>query len=369
MRRTVVLALLLLAACEPMAGSWKEREEFPILAKAGAVAPEAPSPLRLKVMTWNVKYGAGRIDFWFDLWGDRTEMTRAEVDENMAGIYRLINELQPDVLITNEIEINSRRSAYYDMVKGILENTDLRWAAYTPNWQARFVPDDGVGRVDMGNCIFSRYPIVKSERIAQPERTDLDAATAYFYLDRAIGRAEIEIGGRRLAVYAVHTEAYDQDRTNSRQQKQILELVRGETLPFLLGGDLNALPPGSVKTASFPDEHPSSIGTEFEQPPYSPEDLRPFFEELVDAIGLERYGTTEEAQRRYYTHSVIGRDKTGLDGNPGFWNRRLDYLFVKAPDAWSGTDVIQKPGDSGVESDPMLLSDHCPVVGTWEVNR
>lgn len=368
--------LLTFSACEPLFTNWDELEELPILVKEGAVAPQAPNPLKLKVMTWNVKYGAGRIDFWFDLWGDRTEMSLAEVEKNMEGIYRLINEVQPDVLITNEIEVNSKRSAYYDMVKGILENTDLRWAAYTPVWQSKFVPTEGVGRVDMGNCIFSRFPIVKNERHAQVDRTDQDPATRSFYLHRAVGRAVLDVGGKQLAVFAVHTEAYDQDKTNSRQQKHILELVRAETLPFVLGGDLNALPPTSVQYDNFPDEAPESIGTDFEQPPYTLTDLQPFYDEFLPAITLERYGTTVEQQRRYYTHSVIGDDTIGLDGKPGFWNRKLDYLFIEAPDSWDLTDVLQKPGDGaglagadGIASKPMDLSDHCPVVGIWEINR
>lgn len=379
MRRWWPLGLLALAACEPLASSWAERQEFPILEKAGASPPAAPDPLRLKVMTWNVKYGAGRIDFWFDLWGDRTVMSLAEVEENMAGIYRLIQEVKPDVLVANEIEVNSKRSAYHNMVQGILEHTDLQYAAYTPVWQSRFVPTEGVGRMDMGNCIFSRFPIVLSERIAQVDRTDQDALTRTFYLHRAVGRAVLDVGGRSLAVFAVHTEAYDQDRTNSKQQQQILELLRAEAMPFVLAGDLNALPPGSVKTSGFNDEAPEAKGTDFEQPPYNTEDLRPFFQEFSDAIGLERYGATEEEQRRFYSHSVIGPNTVGANKEPGFWTRRLDYLFVRKADRWLDSDVLQQAGrgtgpgatvtasGAGIASEPLSLSDHCPVVGIWEV--
>ena len=380
MRRFAWLALLALSACEWVTTDWSGTERFPVLAKQGARAPLPTLPVRLKVMTWNVKYGAGRIDFWFDLWGDRTEMTLDEVEANMEGLYRLINEVQPDILATNEIEIDSKRSAYLDMVQGILEHTDLRWAAYTPVWQDRFVPTEGVGRMNMGNCIFSRYPIVESERIAQADRTDQDPVTESFYLHRAVGRAVLQVGARQVAVYTVHTEAYDTDRTNHKQQQQILELLRAERLPFVMAGDLNALPPGTVKTSHFNDEAPSSVGTEFEQPPYDPEDLRPFFDEFQDAIGLQRYGATEQEQSRFYTHSVIGPATLGANGEPGHWTRRLDYLFIRKADRWRDSDVLQTVGrgtgpgatvtasGEGIQSDPLYLSDHCPVVGIWEVS-
>lgn len=379
----MVLPLLALSACEwawTSYGPEGSRQDFPVLAKEGAVAPTPPpGPLRLKVMTWNVKYGAGRIDFWFDLWGDRVEMTLDEVNFNMGRIYDLINEVQPDVLVANEIEINSKRSAYVDMVKGVLDHTDLRWAGYVPLWQDRYVASEGVGRVDCGNAVFSRYPIVKHQRIAQVDRTDQSAIVSTFYWHRAIAYSVLEVGSRQVAVYGIHTEAYDTDKTNAKQQKQIYDLARAETLPFLLAGDFNALPPGSVKVSSFNDEAPEAKGTDYEQPPYNPEDLRPFFTDFQDAIGLDRYGATEAEQSRWYTHSVIGPGTVGANNEPGHWTRRLDYLFVRKADKWLDADVLQTKGrgtgpgttvtasGQGLAGDPLYLSDHCPVVGIWEV--
>ena len=72
------------------------------------IVGDAPA---LKTMAWNIKYGAGRLPFWFDCFGDRVQMTLAEVESNMEGIESLIRELDPDIFMAEEIEINSRRSA------------------------------------------------------------------------------------------------------------------------------------------------------------------------------------------------------------------------------------------------------------------
>ena len=376
-RRVLVIAQALAlassvaaVACEPLATTWdSDRESVPVHRRAQLAPPADPAPAALKVMAWNIKYGAGRIDFWFDMWGDRVQMTADEVERNMAGIYALINEVKPDVLMTEEIEVNSRRSAYFNMVLGILEHTHLNYAAYMPTWKSRYIPSEGVGRMDLGNAIFSVYPITSAERIRQADRTDQDPLTSYFYIHRAVGRAVIQAGPRDVAVMVVHTEAYDTDRTKAKQTDQIFQLMTDEPLPFVVGGDFNAIPPGSVKVSSFNDEHPDSLGTEFEQPPYDLGDMVPFFEAFLPHVGLGHYGTTLEQQKRYFTHSVIGHDRIGSQGQPGFWNRQLDYLFVRAPDRWRAgtTDTLQRPGDSGIISDPMTLSDHCPVVGTWEL--
>ncbi|MHB8878565.1 MAG: endonuclease/exonuclease/phosphatase family protein [Myxococcaceae bacterium] len=367
----VLITLSALAGCEPTAQTFGQRVPVMVRSKQGASAPAERTPPRLKVMAWNVKFGAARIDFFFDFWGTRTWMTGEEVHANMAGIYKLINEVRPDVLLVEEIEVNSRRSAYFDMVGGILENTHLAYAAYVPTWNSRYIPSEGLGRMDMGNAIFSVFPIASAESLPLSDRTDLDAVHKEFYLHRAVGRAVLQLGSREVAAMVVHTEAYDTDGTASRQFLEIQELLKNEPLPFVIGGDFNALPPTSVRSVHFNDESDASLGTEYEQPPYKLDDMKPFFETLVPEISLQRYGTTEAEQRRYYTHSVIGPDKIGANSERGFWTRKLDYLFLKPPGSWlpGSTDVLQKVGDGvpPLESDPLLLSDHCPVVGTWEV--
>jgi endonuclease/exonuclease/phosphatase family metal-dependent hydrolase len=366
---TWVAAFLVLTGCEPLWSTWDERAPVRVETEPGAAVPAPPPGGRLKVMAWNIKFGAGRIDFWFDLWGDRVQMTRAEVEGNLNGVIALINEIQPDVLLTEEIEVNSRRSAYVNMVREILARTSLAWAAYVPTWRSRYIASEGLGRMDLGNAIFSRFPIRFAERIPQSDRTDQDPATAAFYIHRAIGRAEFDLGERQVAALVVHTEAYDTDGTKARQLREIEEVLRQERLPLVVGGDFNAIPPDSVRFVDFNDEHPESRGTDFAQPPYHLEDMLPFYRDYVAAIGRDRYGTTLETQRRHFTHSVIGPERVGAQGEPGFWNRTLDYLFVKAPGSWQAgsADTLQEPGRLGIGSDPMLLSDHCPVVGVWQV--
>jgi endonuclease/exonuclease/phosphatase family metal-dependent hydrolase len=360
---------LALGACEPIADDMAiDREAVPVFQRGELVSPTNAAPSELRVMAWNIKYGAGRIDFWFDYWGDRTQMTSGEVELNMANIYALLNEYNPDILMTEEIEVNSKRSAYYDMVSGILENTRLNYSAYYQTWNSRYVPSEGVGRIDLGNAIFSKYPITYAERIRQVDRTDQDAVTATFYLHRMIGRAQIDVGNNREVVaYVVHTEAYDNDGTKGKQIQQIYDEIKGESKPFVVGGDFNELPPTAVRLEDFPDELATAEGTEFEQPPYTPQVMQKFYDDFVPWVTLDRYGDTEEDQKPFFTHTVAGPAHKDSAGNPQFWNRTLDYLFVPKTEGWrdGSTDVLQTNGRLGIKSNPLWLSDHAPVVGTW----
>lgn len=378
----MLLPVVLGPGCEWVADPMSfTREEVPrYRADAEHPAP-VPAPTSLKVMAWNVKYGACRVDFWFDFWGDRVQLSTTEVNDCLAKIAALVNEYDPDILMTEEIEVDSKRSAYVDMVRYLLEHTNLRYAAYVETWNSRYIPNEGLGRMNLGNAIFSRYPITKAERIKQVDRTDQDTLTATFYIHRAVGRAELDVGGGRTAVvYVVHTEAYDQDGTKQKQIQQIYELVKAETNPFVLGGDFNELPPvcdekadagtpescdGKLRLSGFLDERASSKGTAYEQPPYTPSVMKKFYDDFNPYITLARYGVGEDNQRPYFTHSVLGPDSVNDDGVPGFWNRTLDYLFIRQGETWTDTDVLQVPGRLGITGDPLRLSDHAPVVGTW----
>jgi endonuclease/exonuclease/phosphatase family metal-dependent hydrolase len=379
---TLVLCGLLLTSCEWIAdGQNFTREQVPVFkAKAAHSTPPA-APQKLKVLAWNVKYGACRIDFWFDFWGDRVQMSQPEVEDCLTKVAGLIREYDPDIVMAEEIEVGSKRSAYIDMVRFLLERTELTYAAYFETWDARYVPSEGVGRINLGNAIFSKYPITKAERIRQVDRTDQDALTKTFYIKRALGRVELDIG-RTVVAYVIHSEAYDQDGTKQKQIVQAFDLAKEETLPFVMGGDFNELPPvcderaaagsadsceGKLKLSGFLDEPKRSIGTMFEQPPYTPSVMKRFYDTFNPSISLSRYGVGEAAQRPYFTHTVLGPDIKNEDGVPGFWNRTLDYLFIRKTDTWSDTDVLQEAGRMGIQSDALRLSDHAPVVGTWQV--
>ncbi len=381
MRRLAPLLLLVLAGCEWVADPLKfTREDVPRY-KANAEHPAPPqNPTGLKVMAWNVKYGACRVDFWFDFWGDRVQLSEGEVNDCLTKVTALIKEYDPDILMAEEIEVDSKRSAYVDMVRFVLENTNLQYATFDETWNARYVPSEGVGRITLGNAIFSRYPITKAERIRQVDRTDQDFLTATFYIKRAIGRAEIDLGDRKIAAFVVHTEAYDFDGTKQKQIQQIFDVLKVEEMPWVIGGDFNELPPvcdekaaegspdsceGKLRLAGFLDERASSKGTEYEQPPYTPSVMKQFYDSYEPSISLSRYGVGEAAQSPYFTHTVLGPDGVNDEGVPGRWNRTLDYLFIRKGESWTNTDVLQEAGRLGITGDPLRLSDHAPVVGTW----
>ena len=88
--------------CEPMADtSWSNTEKAPVF-RAAQFTEVTETPSEVRVMAWNIKYGAGRIPFWFDCWGDRVQLTPEEVQRNMKAIA-MIREANPDILMVERL--------------------------------------------------------------------------------------------------------------------------------------------------------------------------------------------------------------------------------------------------------------------------
>jgi endonuclease/exonuclease/phosphatase family metal-dependent hydrolase len=349
-------ALCLTAGCDPFHVDFADVEPATTY-QAQRLGPVPELPQQLRVMTWNIKFGGGRIDFFFDCFGDRVLMQSAEVISNLEGLARKIRQVDPDILLLQEVDVRAKRSAFIDQVQWLLDHTALDYGAYASQWRADFVPSDGLGAMDDGNAILSRWPLRDATRIALPQRDDQDALTAYFYLRRNILTAKLDApsgpSSPSVGIVATHSEAYSRDGTKLKHiQRFHTEIARmAESTDLVIaGGDLNTIPPGSTKTKDFPD----SVCTDedFVADDFTAEAdwLDPLYADFSSAIPLADYQADNAA---YFSHTVDSK---------GFWNRTLDYLFTnKAWDTGSGL-VHQSAAEGGIET--MPLSDHAPLSAT-----
>jgi len=353
MKIFIIIVLLFMISCDPFEANFEDLETVRTRKAETIIAPVENDIL--KVMNWNVKFGGARIDFFFDCYGERVLMSSNEVYSNMEKIAQKIKKENPDVLMIQEIDINSKRAAYIDQVQYLLDNTDLNYAVYASQWKAAYVPSDGVGKVDTGNAILSKYELKDAKRIALPLMDSQDSLTRYFYLKRNILTSYITWKNKKVNILATHTSAYSQDGTKLEQIKIIKEKIdeinqKGEA--FIAGGDFNTVPPESEKIKDFPD----SICTDedFQADDYTDDVgiLDDYYRDYTPAISLVDYKNNNNI---YFTHTT---DKNG------FWNRKLDYLFTN--NVFENGIVHQDINTGG--DNTMELSDHAPVLVDFKLN-
>ncbi|GIV23685.1 MAG: endonuclease/exonuclease/phosphatase family protein [Bacteroidia bacterium] len=353
----IVGVLLILTVVVWKTDLWVVQYEEPVpawpYARPGAVP--APPKDTLTIMTWNIKFGGARIDFFFDCYGDRVWMTKEEVLHNLDGLLRKIRQVNPDILLVQELDIGSKRSAYVDMLRYIADSSGLSYAVYASQWHVRYLPKKDLGPINSGNAIFSRWPIDTAYRIPLPLVAAYPWWYRFFYLRRNLLVAHIPLPNRPdFWVINTHLEAYVPEPDSTRYfQLRILErfldsLTAAGAL-WVAGGDFNTVPPGTKKLKDFDDNACKDVDPTFVADDYTREVewLVPFYKKFHEAIPLEVYQAREQD---FYSHTVNSR---------GWWNRRLDYLFSNG--IWVEGLVHQDSTKGGLET--FSLSDHAPVVG------
>lgn len=348
----LLIALLFISQTNLLVYQFKPIE--PALYYQAKQIQEASPKDTLLVMTWNVKFGGARIDFWFDCYGDRVHMTEEEVITNCAALAKKIEAVNPDILFLQEADIDSWRTPGTDMVQYLLDNTALNYGTYASQWQVNYIPTKNLGKVNSGNAILSKWPLKEATRIALPLLTEQDPVTRFFYLRRNLLITKLDIPNSSKPIYLIdtHTSAYSKENTRLVQLK-ILQQVADSLVKagnnVVFGGDFNTLPPGTKKLSKFDDS--VCKDKDFLEDDYTKERdwLLPIYKSYSECIPLEQYNLNEE---KYYSHTVNGH---------GFWNRKLDYLFSNLSWMPNSGMVHQDEKTGGMST--MPLSDHAPLTG------
>ncbi len=359
--KIIIIGLILfMASCDPFNTKIEDDAPEDAITEYTADVIKAPNSTdTLKVVTWNVKFGGGRIDFFFDCWGDRVLMTEDEVESNMSSIVHAINRLDPDIIFLQEIDIDSKRAAYVDQVQYILDNTDLNYGIYGSQWKSDYVPSDGIGRVNSGNAILSKYELTDSERIPLSLIESDPAIVQYFYLRRNLLKTNTVVNGKEIVLFGTHTSAYSTDGTKKNQLDEIkaeLDKTNSEGKTFIIGGDFNSIPPNTLVFEDFDDDK-CGEGSQFESQSFKDEldIMTMFYDSYNPAIKPARY----EANNSHFFSFTSDKD--------GFWNRKLDYIFTNKDFAGSSGTVYLDIDRGGINT--MPLSDHAPVSVKYFINQ
>jgi len=330
----------------------------PALLYEAAELTDIPTSVEeLLVLNYNIKYGGGRLVFFWECDGDRFNMKASEVEQHLDAIVDFINQIQPDILLLQEVDRLSLRSAYIDQVQYILDRTHLNYGAYASQHRADFLPSDGMGKLDFGNATLSRWPIREAQRHALPLIDAHPGYYRYFYLKRHILDATVELPGiDAFHVVNTHLEAFSDDGTKKEQIDQLhAHFSRlGEDALWVGGGDLNSLPPGSLTLKGFADDCVSGE-QRFAGDDYSNEEdwIANYFSDFESLMPLEDYQADNSKWSSYSGDPDAG------------WTRTLDYLFSNA--SWIAGEgmVMQSKDQGGFET--IHLSDHAPVRGVLEL--
>ena len=336
----------------------------------------------LHVMTWNIRYGAARIPWFEDSCGDRVHMSSSEVTSHLQNIIMFLNSDTIDILLLQEVDISSKRSAYIDQIQYILNNTYFNYAEYGSMWKSDFIPSGGLGKIDVGVAILSRWPLSNAERIQLPLREDQASYEKYFYLRRCMVKAKVEIPGwDDLYAIDIHAASFSTDDTKQKhiiKYKNILDDLHSSGMKFVTGGDLNAIPPNAPKfdfctsDQCSQDEHTWHTDSNNDSLNYHRKGSYynnfqenhnyPSERDLLTLLynNLEFYPAIPYDERNMNINFTYGPYNSDHPEKL-FYDRKLDYLFTNYAD-WSNTGKTH-------QQNTKFLSDHIPVSAILYKNK
>ena len=358
--------MLLILGCDPFVTEFEDLSDA-VMYEANSKSNATYDSGNVKVVTWNIRFGIARFPFFGDSCGDDVILDDATIEENMAAIADSLNAMDADIVLLQEVDVSSKRTGYMDQVQYLLDNTNLNYGCYASMWKADFIPSDGIGRIDAGNAILSKYKLTDAERIQLRLRTDQDDLTQYFYLRRNIVKAKIPAlaqGSKDFYAVDIHATAFATDDTKQQHIDKYVETlaeIQSSGDYFVTGGDLNSVPPGSVTDFCLSDmcdgddyhtdqaEEYHKEGSYFENFEGEPDILDTLYQAYDAAIGSD-----DANLPIHLTHGP----STSYEMNDIKYDRKLDYLF---------TNGIWENASSKTHQAAWELSDHLPVSAVFNV--
>ncbi len=200
----------------------------------------------LTIVSWNCGYGAlgDNADFFMDGGSSVYTADRERVSSNLAGIRDKLSALSPDLILLQEVDINSSRSY------GIDERTVLREAlpgaseAFAYNFNALYVPYPvpPIGHVEGGLYTLSAAQPRTAERISLPVPFTWPVRLMNLKRCLLVSRFPVKGSDHELVLINLHLEAYDSGEGKEKQTRQLVSLMQeefGKGNWVIAGGDFN----------------------------------------------------------------------------------------------------------------------------------
>lgn len=226
------------------------------------MAANSEESQKIRVMTYNIRYGAGSKNDGYFL-----PRAKEDVQRNLDGIAKLVAQEKIDILCLQEVDYNSHRTNNLDQANYLKERIDEETGA-----EHEMKSKNGVIRppyvsfirplreLELGNTTISRFPIKES---TGGYFTDWQKESCFKRFAKLITLKDFRMnyldckldlgGGKVLSVLNTHLDTYNPELR--QYEADILKGVsRKKSNPYLLAGDLNALPPHSKDQHGFKED-------------------------------------------------------------------------------------------------------------------
>lgn len=247
----------------------EDRQEAELLYSGGS---RSPLPDSLKIMSWNIGYGGlgDNMDFFYD-GGKKVRDSKERTMENLLSAIETIRSENPDIVLLQEVDRNSKRTYGIDETALLAEAFPEYSLYFAYNYKSFYVPiplKEPVGRVGSGLLVMTRNEPDEAIRYQYP--SGFPFPVSMFNLKRCLLTLRFTLAdGTQLVVGNTHNTAYDTGGMRSEETAFLAGLLSeyaGKGYKTVIGGDWNQYPAAYVPSpAETTDGHFSTIRLEEEK--------------------------------------------------------------------------------------------------------
>lgn len=214
----------------------------------------------LSLLTFNIGYASlsETEDFVMD-GGTKTRMDSKEgVNDNLDGIIDILRANDADIMLLQEVDVDSRRSFFINQKKTLTDAMDTAWA-FAYNYRCIFVPfpfnpAKMMGKVDSGILTLSSFGLSEATRHQLPGSQDWPVSLAH--LKRCLLVTTVDIRGSEhdLVIINVHLSAYDDGTMRQEEMAYVRAYIdeRREAGDYVVvGGDFNQTFPDAMEDGNY----------------------------------------------------------------------------------------------------------------------
>lgn len=199
----------------------------------------------LTLVTFNTGYaGLSRDEDFFMDGGTKVQPDSKElVEENLAGIADILQQLNADIYFLQEVDLDSKRS-YHINEKEYYETQLNLEAMFAYNYKCDYVPYPWppIGKVNSGLVTMTDYQVGEASRISLPVPFSWPIRTCNLKRCMLEVRIPIQDSEKELVLINFHLEAYDNGEGKIAQSKMLAEKLQIEYEKgnyVIAGGDFN----------------------------------------------------------------------------------------------------------------------------------
>ncbi len=205
-----------------------------------------PAGVEQSIVSWNIGFGAYCADYSFFMDGGKESRAYSEgaCKDNINGAIARLEDLNPDLMLVQEVDFDSTRSYHVDQRQMIEEAFADRSAVFAQNYDSSylFYPIlEPHGASKSGILTLADAQIEGAMRRSLPIEGGINK---FFDLDRCYSVSRIPVDdGKTLALYNLHLSAYTSDGSIANEQiARMMQQMQADRVAghyVIAGGDFN----------------------------------------------------------------------------------------------------------------------------------